>query len=439
MNTHKNLILAELNEINFDVVQTYCSKHSELTNFKKLFQMGVSTTDSERKYEDLEPWVQWVSVHTGRKYLDHKVFRLGDIVKCQYEQIFEVIESSGNTVGVLGAMNTENRLKKPTYFIPDAWTDTKSDGSLFSKAFTSVLRQTVNENTAGRISLYSLATLFITFIFKINYQHKIEILKLVKNRKNRKWYKALVLDLLISGVHEQLFRSKKTDFSTVFFNAFAHIQHHYFFSAKLIDIPNELRAAAGQNHDHDPLLDCMKVYDFIIGRLLKLNSPIIFATALSQIPYIKLKYYYRLKNHEKFLKDQNIKFKKVYPRMTRDFLINFENNDDRDLCIKALKSIDVDKFSKLFTEFEIAEHELFVTMGFPNKINEDTRFGYTIDENGKRVSEPLLPYVDLVDLKNGMHCQTGYFIATPDVKINTDTSFGNITNIHNVILNHFKN
>ena len=344
MKIDKSLVLAELNEINFDIVSLYCAKHPKLKNFKKLLQMGVANTDSEENYHELEPWVQWVSVHTGKKYSDHQVFRLGDIVKCQDEQIFEVIEKAGKTVGVLGAINTENRLIKPAYFIPDAWTNTKSDGSFFSKEFTSLLQQTVNDNTAERISFRSLMTLVITFIFFINYQHKREIFKLIKNRKNRKWYKALVLDLLISGVHERLLKSKKTDFSTVFFNAFAHIQHHYFFSAKLIDIPDEFRKATEQNSDLDPLLDCIEVYDFIIGRLLKLKSPIIFATALSQIPYIKLKYYYRLKNHEKFLKDQDIKFKKVYPRMTRDFLICFENNNDRDLCVSVLKLIKVDLY-----------------------------------------------------------------------------------------------
>ena len=77
-------------------------------------------------------------------------------------------------------------------------------------------------------------------------------------------------------------------------------------------------------------------------------------------------------------------------------------------------------------------------MGFPNKINQDTRFCYTVDGSKKHICEPLLPYVDLVDLKNGMHCQKGYIITTPDVKKNINTNFGNITNIYNLILDHFK-
>ena len=68
-------------------------------------------------------------------------------------------------------------------------------------------------------------------------------------------------------------------------------------------------------------------YDQILSEYKKLNEyDIILATGLSQKPYDRTKYYYRLKNHEKFLKDLNINFTKVEPRMTRDFLITFKNN-----------------------------------------------------------------------------------------------------------------
>ena len=38
-------------------------------------------TNSEEEYKLLEPWVQWVSVYTGKRPNDHKIFRLGDIKK----------------------------------------------------------------------------------------------------------------------------------------------------------------------------------------------------------------------------------------------------------------------------------------------------------------------------------------------------------------------
>ena len=70
------LILLELNEINFDFVKEYIASGEKLLGFKKLLDGNFIHTISEEKYEHLEPWIQWVSVHTGKKYTDHKIFRL---------------------------------------------------------------------------------------------------------------------------------------------------------------------------------------------------------------------------------------------------------------------------------------------------------------------------------------------------------------------------
>jgi len=50
-------------------------------------QHGYARTLSEEVYEHIEPWIQWVSVHTGKSYAEHKVFRLGDAPGSGLEQI----------------------------------------------------------------------------------------------------------------------------------------------------------------------------------------------------------------------------------------------------------------------------------------------------------------------------------------------------------------
>ena len=149
----KKLIFLELNEINFDVVKEYISSGEKLESFKKIINRNFIHTSSEEEYELLEPWIQWPSIHTGKKYEDHKIFRLGDIIKFKESQIFEEIEAQGFKVGALSPMNTENRLNNPSYFIPDPWTNTHSDNSFLSKTFTSVIRQIVNDNSESKLLL----------------------------------------------------------------------------------------------------------------------------------------------------------------------------------------------------------------------------------------------------------------------------------------------
>jgi hypothetical protein len=68
---------------------------------KKLFEKGITDTKSETEYENLEPWVQWPSVHTGKTYGEHKVFRLGDFINSTDEQFFEQVEKAGFCIGAV--------------------------------------------------------------------------------------------------------------------------------------------------------------------------------------------------------------------------------------------------------------------------------------------------------------------------------------------------
>ena len=76
----RKLVLIELNEINFDVVSFYIERGVPLPGFRDLIGQGIVCTEAEPKYENLEPWIQWPSVHTGKIFEEHNVFRLGDFV-----------------------------------------------------------------------------------------------------------------------------------------------------------------------------------------------------------------------------------------------------------------------------------------------------------------------------------------------------------------------
>ena len=53
------LIFWEMNEINFDYVDHYIKK-GYLPNWKRLIdQHGLFKTTSEKKYDQIEPWIQW--------------------------------------------------------------------------------------------------------------------------------------------------------------------------------------------------------------------------------------------------------------------------------------------------------------------------------------------------------------------------------------------
>ena len=74
----KNLVFIQLNEINFDIVKEYL----KIENYEnlKFISNNILVTTSEKKYNLLEPWIQWQTIYTGLKAEKHNIFRLGDVL-----------------------------------------------------------------------------------------------------------------------------------------------------------------------------------------------------------------------------------------------------------------------------------------------------------------------------------------------------------------------
>jgi hypothetical protein len=431
----KKLILIELNEINFDIVQKYLQPDEDRFPFlKKILKEGYLRTSSEDVYEHLEPWIQWPSVHTGMTFAEHGIFRLGDMVGSGVPQVFERVEQAGFEVGAISAMNADNRLQKSAYFIPDPWTRTPSDGSFWSRALSEAVVQMVNDNAQARVTAKSAMQMLFALIRFARPKHYARYLSLVLQSRKKPWLKALVLDLLLHDVHWRMFNAKKPNFSTLFLNAGAHIQHHYFFNAAPIKNNSPIKNPAWYVKEaEDPLADVLGLYDIIIGELFsRKDTEAMLVTGLAQKPYDRVKFYYRLKSHEVFLKNLGLDFSAVHPRMTRDFLIRFENEQKAELAQKVLSRIAIEADGlPLFGEIDNRGNSLFVTMTYPHEVTQKTN--YILEGQ----SLPLQPEVSFVAIKNGMHQAEGFAFFTPGIAPYAPENGAHVARIADTILNYF--
>lgn len=427
----KKLILLELNEINFDIVKKYIQVGNILDGFKTIIETGIVNTVAENKYEQLEPWIQWPSVHTGLTFEQHNIFRLGDIVNSSHNQIFEKIETLGYSVGAISPMNASNKLKNPAYFIPDPWTKTNSDNSPLSRMLSEAISQAVNDNSNSRITFLSKLKLIISFMLLVRPKKWIKMLSYALSSSGKSWRKAIFLDKFLFEVHQKLIIKKKPNFSTIFLNAGAHIQHHYFFNCPHIGNEELKNPEWYINSDSDPLFEVLKEYDEMIQELINNNYELIISTGLSQKPYEYSKFYYRLSNHDKFLKKLDINFEEVHPRMTRDFLIKFKMHNDALQAAKILSELKDDKGLNFFNEIDVRDKELFVVLTYPNEITIDTNISI------KGISEKFIDYVSFVAIKNGEHQGTGFNYFSKDIKNFAPVNQSHVSGIHYSILNYF--
>ena len=429
----QKLILLELNEVNFDVAGRY-AETLRLPAFRKILEGSKIRTTSEKRYEDLEPWIQWPSVHSGLTAQEHEVFRLGDMVGTRVPQMFEQLEQCGLNVGCISAMNAENRMNDPAYFIPDPWTKTLPDKSWWSRVLTDAVSQAVNDNAQSRITAKSAFHLALGIARFAHTKHYSLYLRLATRSRGARWCKALLLDLLLHDLHSNLFSARQPDFSTLFLNAGAHIQHHYFFNAQPIKEQTELRNPAWYvPPEADPFAEMLQVYDLILGEYLAMpDVNVIVATGLSQRHYDRVKFYYRLKDHSNFLRLLGIRFASVHPRMTREFLIVFDSPQQAAAAQQILASIRIANCDEaLFGDIDNRGASLFVTLTFPREIDESVAF--VVD--GKKSF--LAPHVAFVALKNGMHQEEGFAFFTPGVAPYAPKDCAHVKELYSTVMQFF--
>lgn len=402
------LVLLELNELNFELIKKY-TEQGYLPHFKKLISRhGISETESELEYDHLEPWIQWVTAHTGMPFNEHKIFRLGDCVNQEHDQIWERLErEKGLKVGAVSPFNAVNRIPDGAFFIPDPWTSTGVTGSRLDRALSGAVSQAVNDNANSKVTVRSLLTLLVGALFYARIRNWSRYLKLVWSSLAKPWRRAMFLDLFLADIFINKVRRSGLDFASLFLNAGAHIQHHYLFSSDVYD-GRQSNPSWYVKPGEDPVRDVYQLYDAILGDIIRVvpDSRIMLATALHQDPYPVTKFYYRLKNHGAFLDKMGIKFASVSPRMSRDFLISFDSPDQAEHCeevLSCLKSVDGTPIFYIDNRGK----ELFVTLTYPKEIGP----GFQLFKDGNPVGE-FYNDVSFVAIKNGKHNGIGYFLDT---------------------------
>src|SRR5215203_5403754 len=72
------VLLLEFNELSPTLIKQFIAD-GRLPNFARMRNESQTfITDAEEAAPNLEPWIQWVTVHSGLTYDEHGVFRLGE-------------------------------------------------------------------------------------------------------------------------------------------------------------------------------------------------------------------------------------------------------------------------------------------------------------------------------------------------------------------------
>ena len=402
-----------LNELNFDLLEKY-ARSQKLVYIAKILEKGQRfITTSENNYRYLEPWIQWYSMYSGKNAAEHAVFRLGDC-KSGDKSVFSDFIDQGLTVGSFGMMNLPNDSKGYHFFIPDPWINESSDGGWWSRNLHRALRQAVGDNAAGRITLGTAVILIAAFFRFIPLKDYTFLLGFAVSSVKRSWLKVCFLDLFLAHCYLGLCRlNKDLDIGALFLNGGAHLQHHYFFNNTVASDSGKINPSWYCPINCDPIQDYMIVLDRICSLILTDNPHFCIATGLSQQPYDRIKFYYRLRDPKAFFWEiygAGIGLLQACRLMTRDVRLTFDCPGKANEFAARLPNLLADG-TPLFGDIQVKDAEVFCSFSYPNEIHPDFEI---LTDNG--LKRKIYPDVVFCALKNGMHSQKGFGVMISPIE-----------------------
>jgi hypothetical protein len=314
----RNVLLLEFNEISWAVVDKLLAAHGPgyLPNFARLRSQGAWATQvADERPPHLDPWVTWVTVHTGvPQEVHHASVLEQETGTIGARRSWEHAVAAGRKVGIFGSIGAYppqpvNGFMVPGPFAPGPET---FPPSLEPVQKINRLGTQVQNRTGARLGIGELARLALqlpahglksTTMFAIAAQ-------LLRERMNpaMRWRRPALQPLVNFDIFARLYRRHQPDFATWHTNHAAHFMHHYWrawddstFRAKS---PPEERKRFG---DAVPL--GYRLCDRLLGRFIRLVGPqgvLVIASSMGQKPYQSERYQegkiiVRIRDIERFL------------------------------------------------------------------------------------------------------------------------------------------
>lgn len=417
------VILLEFNELSPALIRHFIEQ-GHLPNFKKFHDESlVYITDAGEDVPNLEPWIQWVTVHTGLPYAEHGLFHLDEGHKLDVPRLWDIVSEAGSPVWICGSMNVNYREPLNGYLMPDPWTTNVAPSPESLLPFFVFVQRNILEHTSDTVSLSRSDYLkFVRFMVRngMSSGTVMAILRQLFTEKTTgkyRWKRALLLDKLLSDLFGTVWKRMKPGFATFFLNSTAHFQHYHWremqpeiFGSKPSDEQVEEYG--------DAILQGYQAMDAILEKMMKMagdDTTLVLASALSQQPMLDFeedggKRTYRPRKFEEFLAFAGLPNDAVAtPVMAEQFYVRFA--DERQAAEAESRLADLTIDGKVLLEMRREGKDIFAGCGIYTPISEDAMIR---NGEGREVRFYDLFYV-IREIRSGRHHPEGIlWFRTPE-------------------------
>ncbi len=281
--SERNIILFELNEVPYRIIQHYCAHDPNSTLSKILPKCRVYQTYAEDAV--LSPWVTWPTLHRGVTDAKHGIHNFGqDLTEVgkEFPPLWDLLAQQGFTVGVFGSLHSyplPKDLSNYAFFVPDAF----AAGSEcfpkqiehfqdFNLAMSRASARNISKSLPWKQTLSFLASLpdlgiKTATIADVAHQVISERLDVSKSCRRRTYQVVLAFDIFMKQLQDTL-----PHFSTFFTNHVASSMHRYWAAAFPEDYSEFNHSQEWVSTYKNEILFTMGKFDRMLNRLVQFVS-----------------------------------------------------------------------------------------------------------------------------------------------------------------------
>ncbi len=302
MTTKQKVLLLEFNEINWAVIDRLIEERGAgyLPNFVRLREQGAWALQSAVERPPLlDPWITWVTLHTGVSPAVHGASVLEqDSETITAKRTWQYVAEAGRSVGVFGSISAYPPMPLRGFMVPGPFApsdDTYPTNLQPVQAINRRYTQAHNKTSRAPGLVESLRSGMKLLQLGLRPSTCVRIAaQLARERlsPHMRWRRVSLQPLLNFDFFSKLYRRERPDFATWHSNHAAHYMHHYWrawddskFQAKS---PPDEREKYGQAVPFG-----YHLCDELLGRAMKLiddQTVLVVASSMGQQPYVSEKY-----------------------------------------------------------------------------------------------------------------------------------------------------
>lgn len=419
----RKVLLLEINEITWNLIDPFIEA-GKLPTFARLKNEGSwAAPMSVDLPPQLDPWITWTTVYTGRTQAEHNVYHLQqppETIKAK--RIWEICREAGLRVGVFGSLGSYPPQQVEGFYVPDTFSP---DYAAFPDELSPIqklnLTYTRSIRLAGDEDGLAFKAKLGTDLLRLGLRLKTctRILRQLTREKiapDKRWQRVVLQPAVNFDFFTRLYNQNKPDFASFHTNHVAHFQHTYWKAMQPEIFPQPTTEKERETYGK-AIEFGYRSADELLGRAVDLcdeNTVLVIASSMGQKPFIndlkKGKQIGQIRSLDKLIEVLGLIGKvKTLSTMSDQFNIYPNSDGAKQTARQKLTTAYIDSPEKPL--FYVNELDDFITVNLRHydEINENSQCHFPDNEENK-----IFRYEDLVyqtgHSKSGCHDPQGMLI-----------------------------